>query len=386
MKPMNTPSPAEPPAVSPFPAAPFRPGNQFDLLQNGDNIFPAMLEAIAAAQHDINFLTYVFWRGHIANQFAAAHIERARAGVKVRLLIDTFGGASMDARTIWSLERAGISIAWFRPGRNPLHLRRINNRTHRKILVVDGQVGFTGGVGIADYWTGNAQDPAHWRETHCRITGPAVVDLHAGFAENWFEATGEDLPTPHPRRAGTTAVQTIISTAGRTRPTAAETLMANILAGTRRRLWITTGYFVPSDSVITGLLDAAARGVDVRVLTNGRHTDHRITMWAGRATYSRLLAGGVKIYEYDRTMHHAKIISADSAWATLGSINLDARSLILNDELNVAITDTAIISALDLQFLEDLKDSKHIRPSHWYQRSRLSRLVDHGSSVFRHQL
>jgi cardiolipin synthase len=181
-------------------------------------------------------------------------------------------------------------------------------------------------------------------------------------------------------------VQTIVSTAGSTRPTAAEILVAEIFAAAAHRLWITTGYFVPSDPVIAGLLAAAARGVDVRVLTAGRHTDHRITLWAGRATYARLLAGGVKIYEYDRTMHHAKIISVDQSYATLGSINLDARSLILNDELNVAVTDSAIISALDLQFLEDLKSANHIRPSRWTRRGRLARLVDHGSSVFRHQL
>jgi cardiolipin synthase len=374
------------PANPPFTAASFRPGNRFELLQNGDEIFPAMLQAIAEAKHSINFLTYVFWRGRTANQFAAALIKRAHAGVTVRLLIDTFGGATMDTRTIWQMERAGIRIAWFRPGHNLLHLRRLNNRTHRKILITDGQVGFTGGVGIADIWNGHAQDPDHWRETHCRINGPAVADLHAGFAENWFETTGENLPAPTPHRAGDIAVQTIVSTAGSTRPTAAEILVAEIFAAAAHRLWITTGYFVPSDPVIAGLLAAAARGVDVRVLTAGRHTDHRITLWAGRATYARLLAGGVKIYEYDRTMHHAKIISVDQSYATLGSINLDARSLILNDELNVAVTDSAIISALDLQFLEDLKSANHIRPSRWTRRGRLARLVDHGSSVFRHQL
>jgi cardiolipin synthase len=250
---------------------------------------------------------------------------------------------------------------------------------------VDGSIGFTGGVGIADMWTGSAQDEHHWRETHSRITGPACASLHAGFAENWLEATREELTAPTPTATGKIAVQTIISTAGQ-RPTAAEKLLMTVFAAARHRLWITTGYFVPSDPVIAALAAAARRDVDVRVLTNGRFTDHGVTLRAGRSSYEQLLNGGVKIYEYDRTMHHAKIITADSSWATLGSINLDTRSLVLNDELNVAVTDPAIISSLDLQFLEDLKHSKHIRSSHWQQRGRLAKIAESGSSVFRRQL
>jgi cardiolipin synthase len=365
--------------------SPYRPGNTFELLRNGDEIFPAMLEAIRRAEHHIEFLTYVFWRGQIATELATALAARAKAGVRVRLLIDTVGGATMDSRLIWQLERAGATIGWFRPG-HWSHLRRLNNRTHRKILITDGRVGFTGGVGIADMWTGHAQDPDHWRETHCRITGPAVADLHAGFAENWLEATGEELTLESPAPTGAVAIQTIISTAGRTRPTAAERLLSAVFSRAEHRLWITTGYFVPSDSVIEALIAAGHHGVDVRVLTNGRHTDHRIAMFSGRSCYGPLLDAGVKIYEYDRTMHHAKIISIDAAWATLGSINLDPRSLVLNDELNVAVTDPVIISSLDLQFLEDLKASNHIRPTQFHQRGRLTRLMESGSSVFRHQL
>jgi cardiolipin synthase A/B len=365
--------------------SPYRAGNTFELLHNGDEIFPAMLEAIRTAEHHIEFLTYVFWRGKIASELAAALIERAKAGVRVRLLIDTVGGATMDSRLIWQLERAGATIGWFRPGRIP-HLRRLNNRTHRKILITDGRIGFTGGVGIADTWTGHAQDPNHWRETHCRITGPAVADLHVGFAENWLEATGEELTLEAPQPTGSVDIQTIISTAGSLRPTTAERLIATTFAAAEHRLWITTGYFVPSDAVIEALIAARHRDVDVRVLTNGRHTDHRIAMFSGRSSYGPLLDVGVKIYEYDRTMHHAKIISIDSAWGTLGSINLDPRSLILNDELNVATTDPGIISALDLQFLEDLKAANHIRPTQFHQRGRLTRIAESGSSVFRHQL
>lgn len=360
------------------------PGNSFELLQNGDEIFPAMIGAIQQARSHIEFVTYVFWRSRIAAQLAEALAERARAGVKVRVLIDAVGGATLDARTIWRLERAGVQLAWFRPGLFR-QLHRFNSRTHRKILLVDGQIGFTGGVGIADMWTGSAQDSHHWRETHCRIAGPACADLHVGFAENWREATGENLQPPNPEPAGKVSVHTIISTAG-THPTVAEQVLHAITANVQRRLWITTGYFIPTDPVIDALTTTARRGVDVRVLTNGRHNDHPVAMMAGRFTYEKLLRAGVKIYEYDRTMHHAKIITADGAWATIGSINLDPRSLILNDELNVAVTDPGLVSALDLQFLEDLKESKHIRGTHWYQRGRLARLIETGAGMFRHQL
>jgi cardiolipin synthase A/B len=363
----------------------FRSGNQFAILQNGDEIFPAMLEAVRAAEHTIEFQSYVFWRSHIATEFAAALCERARAGVEVRLLVDALGGASISTRTIWQLERAGVKVSWFRPG-YWRHLRRLNNRTHRKILITDGRVGFTGGVGIADIWTGSAQDRRHWREIHCRIEGPACADLHAAFAESWLESTREQLPAlPSPQGAGLVAVQTTVSTAG-THPTNMELLVDAVLAAAERRLWITSAYFVPSPAVVEALAAAAGRGVDVRILTNGRITDHHVTRWAGRATYEALLSAGVKLYEYQRTMHHAKVITVDSAWATIGSTNIDARSLVLNDELNVSVVDPAIITALDLGFLEDLKDSEHIRSTRWYRRSRLDRLVEYGSSLFAGQL
>jgi cardiolipin synthase A/B len=373
------------PLVEAAAGSPFRPGNAFELLHNGDEIFAAMLEAIRGATSSIEFLTYVFWRGRIATEFAAALAERARAGVKVRLLIDAFGGASMDARTIWALERAGVRLAWFRPVRWP-HWPKVNHRTHRKVLLIDGHTGFTGGAGIADVWLGTAQDKHHWRETHCRISGPACIDLHAGFAENWHEATSETLAPPTPEPAGTVAAQTTISSAGAT-PTSMRRLVEAVFGAATRRLWVTTGYFVPNGLITRLLTQAARRGVDVRVLTNNhRYTDHPLTVLAGRASYGRLLEAGVKLYEYEKTMHHAKIITADSAWATLGSTNLDPRSLAINDELNVSVVDPDIIGTLDLKFLEDLKHAEHIRSSRWLRRGRLIRMVESGTSVIRHQL
>jgi len=373
-------------AIEGLSSAKFRDGNKLTLLQNGDEIFPAMLDAIRSAQHSIEFVTFVFWRSNIATRFADALGERAKAGVTVRLLVDAAGGASIGARTVWQLERAGVQVAWFRPGRFR-YLHRINHRTHRKILLVDGHIGFTGGVGIADEWAGAAQDKRHWRETHCRIDGPACIDLHAGFAENWREATRQKLEPPTVEaEPGQVAVCTTISSSGRSRPTAMETLFSAVIKTARRKLWITSAYFVPSPVYVEAIIAAARRGVDVRVLTNGHLSNHRVTMLAGRATYGRLLEAGVKIYEYEQTMLHTKIMTADGSYATIGSTNLDDRSLVLNDELNISVTDVSIVSALDMQFLQDLKCSRHIRTTHWYQRGWANRVAEAGSSVFRGQL
>ncbi|HEY2004031.1 MAG TPA: phospholipase D-like domain-containing protein [Candidatus Saccharimonadia bacterium] len=366
--------------------SPYRPGNSLIILQNGDEIFPSMLEAVREAKSTIEFSTYVYWRSHIANEFADALCERARAGVKVRLLVDAVGAAVMSARTVWQLERAGVKLGWFRPVRWP-YLQKFNNRSHRKILIVDGNISFTGGVGIADEWTGAGQDAHHWRETHCRITGPACADLRASFAENWAECAGEQLPDHPPVPInGHTAVQVVSSTAGRRlRPTSMEKLVHAVIDQSRERLWITSAYFVPSEQIIAGLIRAAGRGVDVRVLTNGPLTNHKITRQAGRASYAQLLAGSVKLYEY-RGMHHGKIITADSSWATIGSTNLDDRSLVLNDELNVAVTDLELVAALDRSFRTDLEHATHIQPATWPQRGRLARLAEAGANLFRTQL
>jgi len=363
----------------------FRPANKLTILQNGDQIFPAMLAAIRSAKHSIGFTTYVYWSSDIASQFADALSERARAGVKVRLLVDAVGGAVMNARTVWQLERAGVRVAWFRPLRWP-YMRKLNNRTHRKVLVVDTKHGFCGGVGIADEWAGNADTPNHFRETHAQITGPAIADLFASFAENWQEATGERLGLmPQPADAGTIAIHTASSTAG-TPPTVMERLFQAVITAAQHRLWITTAYFVPSDRLCDALSEAVARSVDVRLLTNGPLTNHRITRWAGRASYARLLGAGVKIYEYQGTVLHSKVLTVDGAWGTIGSANVDDRSLVLNDELNISFTDLDLIGQLDRQFEIDTQRAREIRPSEWPGRPLPGRLAESGASLFRHQL
>jgi cardiolipin synthase len=345
-----------------------------------------MLEAIQGATSSIEFLTYVFWRSSIATQFAECLCERARAGVSVRILLDAAGGAKIGARTVWQLERAGVKVAWFRPG-HIRYLLQLNHRTHRKILLVDGQVGFTGGVGIADEWQGGAQDKHHWRETHCRVQGPAALDLHVGFAESWREATGEHLPQPTPvPHKNDVWLHTTISTAHKQDRTSMERLFSAIIQGARRKLWITTAYFVPNERYVDLLSAAQKRGVDVRIFTNGNLSNHKLALLAGRATYTHLLSAGVKIYEYQKTVLHAKVMTADGIYATIGSTNLDDRSLVLNDELNLSVVDEEVVGLLDLQFLQDLKDAKHIRATRWYERGWINRVAETGSSVFRGQL
>lgn len=363
----------------------FRPGNRIDILQNGDEIFSAMLGAIRAAETSIEFVTYVYWRSRVATEFADALCERARAGVQVRLLVDAIGGAIMSTRTVGQLEQAGVSIAWFRPLRFR-HLHRANQRTHRKILIVDGRVGFTGGVGIADEWDGNATGPGQWRETHCRIEGPACLDLAAGFAANWAEAVGEQLPTPQaPPKAGSSALLTTLSAAG-PRPTNMERLFLAAISGAEERLWITSAYFVPSSELVEALCAAVERGVDVRVLTNGQRSNHKFTLFAGRSSYDALIGGGVKIYEYQRTVLHVKLMTVDRHWATLGSANVDNRSLVINDELNVSIVDPEFVAPLDHQFLLDIKDARHISLASRHRRRWYERLLETGSRAFSKQL
>jgi len=362
-----------------------RPGNSVKLLTNGAEIFPAMLEAITGAQHSIEFATYVLWRSDIATEFANALCERARAGVQVRLLIDAVGGAVMSTRTVGALERAGVKVAWFRPIRVG-HLMKFNHRTHRKILVVDGHTGFTGGVGIADQWGGDADNLRHWRETHCIIEGPACADLHSSFAANWFESTAERLGNPREAdHAGHLSILTTSSTPGQ-RPTAMESLFEAAISVAEKRLWITTAYFVPAPEFVAALCAAARRGVDVRIITNGPHTNHKLTRRAGQATYDTLVESGVEIFEYQRTVLHVKLITVDHQWVTLGSANFDGRSLVLNDELNISFVDRQLVAYLDRQFEEDQASSRRIDLLQWRRLPWPERVAISASRIFSKQL
>jgi len=369
--------------------APLRQGNRVKVLRNGDEIFPAMLEAIRSARRTVNFATYVYWTGSIAPQFAEALAERAEAGVEVNVLLDAVGAAKMDRSLVDRLQRSGATVAWFRPPKW-YTLHKLNNRTHRKILVVDGRVGFTGGVGIAEEWTGNGEDPDHWRDTHVRVEGPAARDLLGGFLDNWAEATQRILSGPDhlPDVEGFDdgiQVQVTRSTAEKG-STDAEHLFYAAVACARERIWVTSAYFAPRRAFVDALCDAAGRGVDVCVLTNGPHIDKQLVRQAGRRSYERMLGCGIRIFEYQRTMLHAKVLIVDANWATVGSINWDNRSFALNDELNISLRERALVVELEKHFLADLDDSVEMDLAAWQARPVVVRARELASAAVRREL
>ncbi len=376
--------------------APITRGNAAELLVNGDQIFPAFLETIASAERTVNLLTYVYWTGDIAQQVAAAVCERARAGVTCRVLLDAMGAFKMDSALIDEMEECGVLVRRFRPPK-PYALKRMNNRTHRKILVVDGTVGLTGGVGIAEEWTGDAQDPDHWRDTHVRVRGPVVRGLQGAFAENWLEATGQvlagedDLPYLPPAADGDgdhaagAAMQVIRSSAG-VGDTNIETLYYLAIAAARTSIDLTSAYFAPRPAFLGALVDAARRGVAVRVLVPGEHIDKDVVRHAGRATYGELLRGGVRVYEYGPTMLHAKGLVVDGIWSALGSANFDNRSFQLNDEAVLCTQDREFAGHLTAAFERDLTVSREITLEDWSGRPLLERGREVAARLLRREL
>ncbi len=356
--------------------APVTHGNDAELFINGDQIFPAMIETMGSAQRSLNFLSYLYWSGDIAGEIAAALCAAAGRGVEVNVLLDAVGSAKMDRDLVRKMNEAGVTFAYFRPPK-PYAIRRVNNRTHRKLLIADGEVGMTGGVGIADQWTGNAQDPDHWRDTHVRVRGPIVRGLQGAFAENWLEATGDVLVGPAylPRLepvTGDGAMQVVRSTA-EVGDTNVEALYFLAIACARRTLHLTSAYFAPRPAFIEALTDAAQRGVDVRILVPGPHTDKDLVRKAGHSVYEELLAGGVRIFEFCPTMIHAKTLTVDGAWSSVGSVNFDNRSFQLQDEVTLCVSSDEFADRLDAQFERDLERSAEIEPGRWNGRPAYAR-------------
>ena len=349
-------------------SAPIAYGNDIELFVNGDEIFPAMLETIAGARCSLNFLTYIYWKGEIGRLIARALCERAHAGVEVNVLLDAVGSARMDRRLIDDMDAAGVNFAYFRPPK-PYAMRRLNNRTHRKLLIADGTVGMTGGVGIGDEWTGDAQDPDHWRDTHVRVRGPVVRGLQGAFAEDWLEATGDVLVGPaylpelEPVSEGG-AMQVVRSTAT-VGDTNVEALYFLAIACARTSLHLTSAYFAPRPAFVEALTDAAQRGVDVRVLVPGDNIDKPFVRQAGRAVYEQLLDGGVRVFEYRPTMLHAKTLVIDGVWSSVGSVNFDNRSFQLQDEVTLCVCSKTFAGQLDEQFERDLAHAEEIDRRRW---------------------
>ncbi|MFK4145207.1 phosphatidylserine/phosphatidylglycerophosphate/cardiolipin synthase family protein [Streptomyces sp. NPDC004065] len=350
-------------------------GNELVPLRNGDAIFPAMLGAIRSARHTIDMMTFVYWRGRIARDFAVALADRARAGVRVRLLLDGFGASRIEQRLLDLMDAAGVQVAWFR---KPVWLSpfKQNHRCHRKVLVVDEHTAFTGGVGIAQEWCGDARHPGEWRDTHVQVRGPAVDGIAAAFAQNWAECQDglfdeRDRFGEHPQ-AGSAVVQVVRGSASIGWQDM-QTLIRIMLTSAEERFRLATAYFAPDTYFVDLLCRTARRGVRVEILLPGPHTDQRACQLAGQHHYTRLLEAGVRIRQYQPTMMHAKIITVDSVASLIGSTNFNRRSMDHDEEVMLAVLDETFTAALDRDYDADLQHSVDIDLHRWRRRAVLQR-------------
>jgi cardiolipin synthase len=364
-------------------------GNSVEVLRNGNEIFPAMLDGIAGARRTVDLLTFVYWRGEIGARFAEALRDRARAGVRVRVLLDAWGAHPMEKALLTEMETSGVLVRWFRPLAR-IQVHKANHRTHRKVLVIDEEIGFTGGVGIADEWNGDARNEGEWRDTHFRVRGPAVDGLRAAFLDNWvetddviFDAAVDRFPDqPQP---GSTVIQTVRG-ASESGWSDISTLFLALLQLAQTRVRITTAYFVPDSMLNDRLSSAAERGVQVEILLPGPHADKRFVQIAGESSYAQLLESGVRIWHFQPSMLHAKVMTIDGVVANIGSANLNARSTRLDEEINLVAFDPELVCVLDAQFDEDLERSEEIVAGRWGRRPLPQRAYERGAKLFRHQI
>jgi len=364
------------------------PGNRFEVLVNGDEIFPAMLASIRSARKTISFETYIYWSGEIGKEFADALAERARAGVKVHVLIDWVGSSKMDKAFLATMEDAGVEVRKYNQPRW-YTINRLNNRTHRKLLVVDGATGFTGGVGIATEWTGHAQDPDHWRDTHFKVVGPVVAQLQAVFADNWVKASGnvlhgQDYFPPIPPSGDGAAQMFASSPSGGSE--SMELMYLLFINAAERSIDLSSAYFVPDELSRDALVEAMQRGVRVRIITPGPHTDAETVRRASRALWGDLLAAGAQIYEYQPTMYHCKVLIADNLVVSVGSTNFDDRSFRLNDEASLNIYDAPFAQRQTEIFERDLAQSRPITLEAWRDRPLSEKAWEHAAALLGPQL
>lgn len=363
-------------------------GNRVSDLENGEQIFPAMLQAIRAARRSITFETYIYWSGEVGRAFAAALAERARAGVAVHVLIDWVGSQRMEPHLLETMVAAGVQVQRYHPLRW-YTLNRVNNRTHRKLMVVDGRVGFTGGVGIADQWEGHAQDPDHWRDSHFRVEGPAVAQMQAAFMDNWIKTRGEVLQGeayfPPLEAHGDSPAQVFVSS-----PTGGgDSMMLMYLmaiSAARRSIDLSAAYFVPDGLTRRALRDALRRGVRLRIIVPGEHIDTDVVRRASRAGWGELLAAGAEIREFQPTMFHCKMLVVDGHLVSVGSTNFDNRSFRLNDEANLNVYDREFAARMTEVFEQDLARSRRITHRSWLQRPWREKLLEHAASLLSPQL
>lgn len=368
--------------------SPLQEGNRVEVLRNGAQFFPSMLSAVRSAQRSITMETYIYWDGEIGRRFAEALAERSRSGVAVKMILDAVGSAPMSSSLIDFMRKNGVEITWYHPVRW-YTLSRVNHRTHRKLLIIDGRVGFTGGAGIADDWEGDADSPDHWRDTQVRIEGPAVSQMQYAFMDNWVKTRGL-IPTgleffPRVEPVGDSLVHIVKSSPSEGVSTV-KLLYALALVSAKESVCIANAYFIPDSDAIRALEGAVRRGVEVRVIVPGKWTDVPVVRAASRWHYERLLKRGVRIFEYQGTMMHAKTMVVDGIWTTIGSSNFDARSFRLNDEVNAGIWDETIAAQMETMFADDLSRSVEITLGRWSRRPWFSRVKESIADFLKPQL
>lgn len=363
--------------------------NHVSILKNGDEFFPAMLADIRAAKVSICFESYIYWSGRIGEEFADALAERARNKVKVHVLLDWAGSIKMSDELVEKLQHSGVEVVKYHPIRW-YNVDRMNNRTHRKLLIIDGRIGYTGGAGVADQWLGDAQDKEHWRDNQYRLTGPAVAQMQAAFMDNWLRTNadvkhGKDYFPVKLETTGTMKAQVFKSSKNEGSESARLMYLLSISAA-KKSLRISNSYFVPDDLLIEMLVAAVKRGVLVEIIIPGEHLDSKITKAAMRARLGELLEAGAKIYKYQPTLYHCKYMIVDDLWTSVGSTNFDNRSFRLNDEANLNVLDAEFAREHVAQFEEDKAQSKLETLQNWKKRPLKEKALEKVAGVMRSQL
>lgn len=362
--------------------------DRIQVLENGENFYAAELDAMRRAQHSIDIEAYIFHKGRLTKEVVDVLTQRARAGVKVNVALDSVGSFSTHRSYFKTLRAAGGHIEWYHKLR--LHNWFMsNNRTHREITVVDGNIAFVGGAGYADWWRYSKKNEPRWRDTMIRVQGDAVSAIQGTFAENWLESSGQILDGPDYFPSETdhgTSTALVVTSAPTSRGSSpARVLFQMLIAGARKSILITTPYFLPDKSMREELVRARRRGVVVKVVVPGQHADHAITRSSGRSVYGDLLKSGAEIYEYETSMIHAKITVVDGVWSVVGSTNLDNRSFGINDEINVALLDSDVAATLTRDFENDASQGKRISLEEWNHRGMFERLLEYVGWIFEHQ-
>lgn len=365
----------------------FSDGNQVEVLRNGVEIFPAMLEAIASARESVDLVTFVYWTGDIARRFGDALSRKADEGIRVRVVLDAFGARRMPRDLVARMRQSGVEVRWFRPFRL-LHPWQFDKRTHRKILVVDASVGFTGGVGIATQWEGDARSPSEWRDTHLRISGPAVIGLHAAFLDNWNECgpwQWRPVSARVPERDDGVSIQIIraSSTVGWTESAA---MLRSLISSSNTEVRITTAYFVPDEILMDTMIKALGRGVRLIVLIAGKHHDSRVSQLAGQPSTQRLLEAGAECFQFEPTMLHAKVLTVDGVLSCIGSTNFNHRSMGKDEECCALLLCEQTAAVLNAQFDADCERATRLSAAGFGRRSFWTRLLERAARLVVEQL